>query len=257
MTQLTRYKHVVFFFVAGVAALLILPVTAQCQADTVDAQALTILDRATSFLASQQQFSAKAEIWEDFAVSANTHVQFAETVNILLRRPDRFKLQVTTTAPKKTFFYNGKEITLLDQGEGFYGTTAAPDTIDKTVAQMNTVYGLTFPLDDMLLSAPFGDAVQKANAGQYWGVELISEIPCHHLAFQGDRINWQVWIEDGVLPLVRKIVITDKTEEGEPQFIAHFTSWGFSTELPDYLFTFEPSSQYLAIDIMKTKQDNN
>ena len=257
MTKQFRNKITGVFLATLIFTLLAQPLAAKEKTEAVDQQALTILDRTTSFLAKQPHFSTQVEIWEDFAVSANTNVQFAETVNLFLRRPDHFRVEVATTAPEKTYFYNGKSVTYLDQRKGFYGTTAAPENIDETIEKMDTVYGLTVPLDDLLLSTPYSGSAAKANGGQYFGVEVISGTTCHHLAFQHDRIDWQVWIENGALPVVRKIVITRKTEPGSPQFIAQFDSWDFTTELPDYLFTFEPASEYLEIDIIETQNDKN
>jgi hypothetical protein len=165
-------------------------------------------------------------------------------------------VETATTTPEKTFFYNGKTVTYLDRIKKYYGSVAVSGGIKKTIAEMNTVYGLTFPLDDMLLRSPFKGSAPKAEAGQYFGIELISGVPCHHLAFQHDRIDWQVWIQDGVLPVFRKLVIIYKTQEGSPRFIAQFDSWDFTTELPDYLFAIEPSPDYLKIDFKKTGLEN-
>ena len=48
---------------------------------------------------------------------------------------------------------------------------------------------------------------------------------CHHLAFAQEHVDWQVWIEDGAQPLVRKFVITYKDEPGAPQYTAIFFDW--------------------------------
>lgn len=244
-----------FLFFVGVTALLVQPALAKDKTSDIAPQALKIVDRATSFLAKQKQFSVSVEIWDDFVSAENRNVQFSKTVELNLRRPDQFRIQTATMQPEKSFFYNGKSVTYLDQRTGFFGIAAAPATIDKTIAAMGNKYDISFPLDDMLLSTPFGGSAEKASSGQYYGVEMMSGIPCHHLAFQHDLIDWQVWVEDGLLPVVRKIVIIHKAEQGSPQFTAMFDKWDFSTALPDYLFNFEPSPDYRKIDIIETVQD--
>ena len=244
-----------FLFFVGVTALLVQPALAKDKTSDIEPQALKIIDRATSFLAKQNQFSVSIEIWDDFVSAENRNVQFAKTIELNLRRPDQFRILTATTQPEKTFFYNGKSVSYLDHRAGFFGVAPAPATIDKTIAAMGNKYDISFPLDDMLLSTPFDGSAEKARSGQYYGVEMMSGIPCHHLAFQHDLIDWQIWVEDGLLPVVRKIVITYKAEQGSPQFTAMFDKWDFTTALPDYLFNFEPSPGYLEIDMIETMQE--
>ena len=61
---------------------------------------------------------------------------------------------------------------------------------------------------------------------------------CDHLALRGEKEDVQVWIARGDEPVPRRIVITYRQIEGQPQFWAQFTDWNFSPELPDTTFTF-------------------
>ena len=218
----------------------------------VDPQALVILNRASSYLEEQKQYSMSAEIWEDVALNSKTNIQLAKTVDINLRRPDRVKIQVATTEPEKTYLYNGEDITVLDQLSGFFGVASASSSIDKTLKNMDEKYGITFPLDDVLMSKPYIESAEKSDAGQYLGVERIFGKTCHHLAFQHDQVDWQVWIEDGSAPLLRKAVISHKQEAGTPQYTAIFKTWDFQTELPDYLFNFDKTSNFIQIDMLES-----
>ncbi len=62
---------------------------------------------------------------------------------------------------------------------------------------------------------------------------------CHHLAFTQDNVDWQVWIQDGPQPLIRKFVITHKNEPGVPEFTALITQWNFTGRISDSDFVFE------------------
>jgi len=74
---------------------------------------------------------------------------------------------------------------------------------------------------------------RRVENGRYFGVDSVLGYNCHHLAFTQDNIDWQVWIEDGPLPLIRKFVITHKNEPGEPEFTALIKSWDFSDRIAD------------------------
>jgi hypothetical protein len=61
-----------------------------------------------------------------------------------------------------------------------------------------------------------------------------------HLAFRGEALDWQVWIERGDAPVFRKIVITYKDLEGTPPFGAVFLEWDLDAEVPDELLVLAP-----------------
>ena len=62
-----------------------------------------------------------------------------------------------------------------------------------------------------------------------------------HVAVRGVRTDWQVWVTGGERPLLRRLVITYRRSEGQPQFRAQFRDWNFSPEVPDALFVFRPA----------------
>jgi len=63
---------------------------------------------------------------------------------------------------------------------------------------------------------------------------------CDHLALRGEQEDVQVWIARGAEPVPRRIEITYRQIEGQPQFWAEFTDWNFSPKLSGATFTFVP-----------------
>lgn len=222
----------------------------------VDPQAISILNRAVDHLAGAKQFSVTAEIWQDTELEEGGRAQFTKIVDVKVRRPDHAQVNVRTSVPKRSFYYDGKSFTLMDQQKGFYGTTAAPATIDETLAKMEDDYGVDFPINDILLSRPFGNGAEKAKAAQYLGVEPVLGVNCHHVAFQNDEIEWQAWIEDGPVAVLRKAVITSKDEDGAPQLTALFSKWDLGTKLPDFVFAFDPPPGAAKIEFVSAKEDD-
>lgn len=253
MNYISLRKRITVLFMTGVMVITAISAVAEKNTiSTVDQQAVTILKRASSFLAKQKQFSMSAEIWEDFVLNSGNKIQLAKTVEISLRRPNRVMIQVSTMQPERAYFYNGKNITYLDQLTGFFGIAPAPATIDKTLSEMEQTYGLTFPLDDFLMSTPYIASAEKAESGQYLGTEMIFGKECHHLAFQHKNIDWQVWVQEGPVPTIHKIVIFHKNEPGTPQYTAILKTWDFLTDLPDYLFNFETTSEFLRVEMIES-----
>ena len=226
------------------------------EAPAVDPQAVAILKRAVDRLADAKQFSVTTEIWEDTELEEGGRAQFTRIADMKVRRPDRARVDVRTSVPKRSFFYDGKSLSLLDYLKGFYGTISAPGTIDAMLDKVEQDYDVSFPLDDILVSRPFGDGAAKAKGAQYLGVEPVLGVVCHHLAFQSETIDWQAWVEDGPVAVVRKAVITSKEDEGSPQLIALFSHWDFTTELPDFVFTFDPPPGTLKIEFVPAPKED-
>jgi hypothetical protein len=60
------------------------------------------------------------------------------------------------------------------------------------------------------------------------------------LAFDQKNIQWQIWIDAGEKPWIRKLIITEKKVPASPQWTAYFTDWNLSPQLADKLFAFAP-----------------
>ena len=108
-------------------------------------------------------------------------------------------------------------------------------------------------------AGPLVTARQKTKAAQYLGMEPVLGVLCHHLAFQNDSIDWQAWVEDGPVAVVRKVVITPRNdgdeETDELQTTAILTKWNFTTELPDYVFAFDTAHR-LRKNRVRARQDD-
>lgn len=216
----------------------------------VDPRALSILKRAFDLLAGTPQFSVTAELWEDVILENGSHAQTAKTAEIKLRRPDRLQVDVKTTQPKRSFFFDGKTLSVVDRQKNYYGSTPVPATIDEMLNKASEAYGIHFPLEDLLLSKPFGDGAAKATAGEYLGPQMVLGTLCHHLCFKGDNVDWQLWIQDGPLPVIRKAVLVSGADDDPANVTFLFNHWDLSTKLPDFLFTFEPAADATKVEIL-------
>ena len=80
---------------------------------------------------------------------------------------------------------------------------------------MQSKYGITLPLEDLLVSDPFREAARFLRGGMYFGKVFVAILgtPCHHIAFSTDVVDWQLWIEDGPRPFPRKARVTYKLED--------------------------------------------
>ena len=231
MKPLSFIGYGLLLLVAGCA-------TAQEQTN-ISPRAESVLRSAFHFLAKTPAFSLNAEIWREHVDEAGQKIQFSRTVTMDVKRPDGLRLEISSPLSARGFWYDGKTLTILDRKHNFYSTTAMSATLDKTVDAAHDQFGIDLPLIDLALSDPYQNATAKVQGGRYFGISPVLGIPCHHLAFTQANVDWQVWIEDGPQPLIRKFVITQKNKPGAPEFTALITRWNVTDRIADSDFVFE------------------
>jgi len=222
----------------------------------IDAHADELLRRMGDYLAQAQFFSVNAEIWQDVQLASGQIVQAGRTVDLQVRRPNRLHAEVRSTRRNRGLYYDGKSITLLNRVQNFYGSIPAPAGLDEALDVACERFGITMPLEDLIVSDPYQNAIHKAVSGTDLGPVTVLGVPCEHLAFSQGMVDWQIWLEAGASPVPKKIVITYKDEDGAPQYTAIFSNWDFETKLPDFLFNFEPPSGAAKISVAEIKVEN-
>ena len=222
----------------------------------IDPQADELFRRMSDYLAQAQFFSVSAEIWQDIQLGSGQQVQAGRTVELQMRRPDRFHAEVRSTRRNRALYYDGKAITILNRAQNFYGSIPAPATLDEALDVASERFGIALPLEDIVVSDPYKSAMNKITAGIHLGSVTVLGVPCEHLAFTLENVDWQIWIEQGARPVPRKIVITYKDEEGTPEYTAIFSNWDFQNKLSDFLFTFEPPPGATKISVAEIKSKN-
>jgi len=258
MIQLTAVGLLRPVAAAGALAVLAAVVASAADAEPprIDPKADALLQRMSDCLAQAPAFSVTAEIWQDIDLASGLRVQAGRSVELQVRRPNRFHAEVRSTRRNRGLFYDGTSITLLNRVQAFYGTIPAPATLDAALDAACEKFGIAMPLEDIVVSDPYQSAMRRIVAGRYLGPVTVLGVPCEHLVFSLGSVDWQVWIQQGAVPVPRKIVITYKDEEDEPEYTAIFSNWDLQTKLPDYLFVFEPPAGATKIDVTELKSKN-
>jgi hypothetical protein len=88
----------------------------------------------------------------------------------------------------------------------------------------------------------------------YVGLHKVRGVPCHHLAFDGDDVQMQLWIDAGDKPLPRKVVFVQKKLEGSPEWTAYLSDWNLSPSLDDGLFNFVAPAGVKKVKFVPVKQ---
>jgi hypothetical protein len=225
-------------FLVGVFAGTTTPSTA---ASARDAQAMAIFKHMADFLSQAQRFSVTAEIGFDVVQASGEKLEFGETRQFLIRRPDRARIDITKRdGATSGFRFDGQEIAVFNNREHVYATAAKPGTLDDAIAYFINDLDMRFPLAE-IFSTQLAEALPaKVRTAYDVGQERIMGVACEHLAFRGDQADLQLWVAQGDQPLPCRLVITYKAAEGQPQFWAQFSDWNLSPDVPDEQFAFTP-----------------
>jgi hypothetical protein len=222
----------------------------------LDPEADALLHRMGDFLAQSRCFSVDAEIWQDVQLASGQQVQTGRTVELEVKRPNRFHAEVRSAHRNRALFYDGTQITLLNRTEKFYGTIPAPPSLNQALDVAVEQFGITMPLEDLIVSDPYPSVIRKIVSGIDLGPVKVLGVKCEHLAFSLGAIDWQLWIQEGSTPVPKKIVITYKDEIGTPEYTAILSHWNFQTSLPDSRFRFIDTSGASKIDVTAIKSRN-
>src|SRR5687767_615809 len=141
---------------ALLACILLLPsaVIAQ-QSAAIDPKADALLKRMSGALAAATNFTFESHSLADQALPNGQKIQYARNQKVAVRRPDRIRASVAGDTDDLEFFYDGKQVTLLNPTARVYGSIDAKPSIDETLDLLATSYSMVIPLADLVFADPY------------------------------------------------------------------------------------------------------
>lgn len=212
------------------------PVVSESQA-----QASAILMRMAEYLGGAQAFSVSLRGGYDAVQESGQKIEFGETRNIVLSRPDLLRVDGQTSDGRKTLtVFNGKEIMLIDTAHNAYATTPQPGGLDQSIVHFVRDLGIRMPLAVLLVSQLPAELKGRVRSIDYVEKTTLYGAPAHHLAARTDTVDFQVWVADGDKPLPQRVVITYIKVKSQPQFWAQFSDWNLAPTITDSTFSVKP-----------------
>jgi len=231
------------------------PVTAEVteeqtnDTDLRDPAALAELKRATDFLVALPNFRIKASVAYDVIQEDGRRLQFEKQGDIFLQRPNRLFVEVRLDDGRhRQLWYDGKTLSLAERSKKIHTQVDAPPTIDATLDMLEDLFKDPMPLADLLYS-DLNPLAELAFEADVVGDSLVNGQPCQHLAFRGETVDWQIWVEQGATPFIRKLAISYREEPGTPQYVAALELWETPKSFSNDLFTFTAPADSEKIDI--------
>jgi hypothetical protein len=216
----------------------------------VDPRADELMRQMSDRLARAGAFALEAEEVYDDVPEQSPRQQLTNLRRVAMRRPDRLVGDAAGDALNRSFWYDGKTFSALDNEQFVWAGGAVPPTVDQALDWVFERTGTVIPLADFLYADSYARLMGDVQRGVYLGIHEAAGVPCHHLSFEQATIDWQIWIDAGAEPLPRKLVITYKTEDEVPQYAVTIRKWNLKAQLPDALFAFSPPEGAKRIDIV-------
>ncbi len=199
-----------------------------------------VLKGMSDYMKSVKEFSFRGKISFDDILLSGQKIQYSAENQVAIRRPDRAYSEMQGDMGNRRFWYDGVKATLVDGRRGVYATVEdVPTELGALMDYFMEKYDFSPPLADLVYPDLYESLIDGVKFGIYMGLHDVEGIRCHHLAFVEKYIDWQIWIEDGLQMVPRKIVITYKALPKSPQYTAILTDWNLNARFSDLLFNVE------------------
>jgi hypothetical protein len=220
----------------------------------IDPQAEKIMQAMN--VQKKKDISASLEIVDtmDEVTEAGQKIQYCHVRKLVVSEPKRFWIESTGDISNTTIWKDDTTFTLLDRSANAYAQAPAAGTIDETLDMLLDTYGLTTPLADLLSNDLCDVLMKNVKTCRYLGKHSVDGIPCHHIAAMQKNIDWQIWIDAGDTPQLRKIIITYKQKPGAPQYTALLKSIHAVSQLPGDTFAFKAPEGAKKISFLPVKK---
>jgi hypothetical protein len=251
MGNVSRHSKWFFVTMAALAVTMGFSTYSHGQSAAIEPRADQLLRKMSDYLASLKQFSVQTENTLEVVLRSGEKIQYDNPAELLLRRPNRLRADRKGDIVNQEFYYDGKTLTLYQKDRNYYATVEAPPTIDETIDFARESLDVYAPGGDLIYKNAYSILTEDVVSGFYVGMSVVGGVKCHHLAFRGNEVDWQIWIEEGDKPLPKKFIVTTKWMTGAPQFTVVTKSWNLSPKVTENMFRFVPPKGAQKIDFIR------
>lgn len=248
----TVWRSVLVITVFALAVIAGVPAYSQGQSPGIEPEADRVLRKMSDYLGGLEQFSVKTENTLEIVLRSGQKLLFVNPADLSIRRPNKMRAERKGDIVNQEFYYDGKSFTLYQNDRNCYATVEAPSTIDETIDFAREALDIFAPGGDLIYVNPYRILTEDVVSGFYVGMSVVGGVKCHHLAFRGNEVDWQIWIEEGKKPLPRKFIVTSKWMTGAPQFTVSMESWNLSPKLTEESFVFSAPQGAQKIDFIRS-----
>ncbi|RIL07739.1 MAG: hypothetical protein DCC71_01890 [Proteobacteria bacterium] len=216
-------------------------------APAVDPAVVELVRRAGDHLRAAERFSFQADTRYGVVQEDAFELEFGATRHYLVKRPDRVRVEVQPRSGNdRLIVFDGDHLTVAEPRAKLYAQLRFDQhrEIDEALVLLREMLGVPIPLGELLRSDPRPDLVGSLTEAFHVGTAKLAGTECDHVALRNPDADLQLWIARGDAPLLQRVVITYRNEEGAPSFAADFRDWSLDANAPDEQFRYDPPADF-------------
>jgi hypothetical protein len=164
----------------------------------------------------------------------------------------------TATIPGdvRRFYFDGKQLSLVDEQKKFYSTVPMSVSLDKLPSELATIYGFTPPLAEFVVSDLYQDLTWRAQSVEYRGTGIVKSgflglngVRCHRLGLTGRHADSELWVAVGD-SLPRRWISKLNGTAGDVEIRIELSKWNLEAKTPDAEFVFSPPKDAMQIPMV-------
>jgi hypothetical protein len=210
----------------------------RAQAQENDAK--SILKAMSDYVSSQKTIEVAFDSDIEVITPQMEKIQFTNSGEVLLSRPDKLRAHRVGGYSDVALYFDGKTVSVYGKHINAYAQFDGPGTVDQVFEALRMGHGVALPGADLLLSNSYDVLVADVKEAKHIGRGVINGVECEHIAFRNFDTDWQLWVDVGMKPIPRKLVITSKTLNSAPQYTLRVKSWKTGVESARDAFAFTP-----------------
>ncbi|HVN40946.1 MAG TPA: DUF2092 domain-containing protein [Myxococcota bacterium] len=224
--------------------------------DALDPDAVDVLRKMVKALTEAQSLHLNVDEEYDALQADGETFSFGKSGNILLRRPDRLRVEGADRAGNDRYWtYDGKQLTVYDSDRNVFAAVEKTGDIDAVMDFLRDEVGMKLPLAPLFSLDLRALLLDNVTTATFVDEEILDGVELDHIAFQyGDGVGVQLWIPREGDALPRRMVMTFEDARGRPQFRADFREWDLKTKIKDSAFHFDAPKGARAVPFVLPKR---
>jgi hypothetical protein len=218
----------------------------------INPEAMRAMDKMSTALNAMADVAVDSDVTTEQVLTDGQKLQFGGTLSIEAHRPTALKIVAKSDVQNREYYYNGSTLTIAAPTLKYYTSVPAPATMGLMVDRMQTQFGVELPLADLFSWNTNQLIRSRVLSAMVVRPETIDGRACTHYAFRQERVDWQIWIQDGDTPLPCKLVITNTTDPAQPQYVA-VLHWRKPGPMDPAMFNFVPPEGFTKIAILDSQ----
>lgn len=207
-----------------------------------------LLQAMEDFLGKLPAYTCQIDTEMHFkAQHIDEHSKMALSLSVM--KPNRIAIQIDSEQTSAAVVSDGKQLTQFISALNRYTVEDAPKELAELWSEQSTTVLDIFGVVSFAIPVPggkfFTGLQEDVVSTEYVGLEKIDGVECHHCRFIKEDADWNVWIETGDRPVVRRVVpdmskqlaaAGQGFEDAKLEYKLNYTKWDTAPKLDDAAF---------------------